>query len=348
MNLPRLFTQRRSAPTASLALLSLVFLALANPVHAAPGWEQRAVSGPSPRCEFGFAYDSVRGVSVLFGGSANLSFSAVNRETWEWNGTQWSLKATTGPSARCDNALAFDSNRGVVVSFGGYNGAYLSDTWEWNGTQWQQVIGAGPAARADAFMAFDSNRHVMVLFGGQAATGAILRDTWEYNGAWVLRATGGPPPARWIHRMAFDRARGVVVMYAGASPSALLSDVWEWNGTSWTQRSAGASPARYANAMCFDVVQGASLVYGGQSGFGFGDTPLGDTWKYDGATWTNLQLAGPPARTFTKMVYDESRQRAVLFGGWSGGPLGDTWELLSEIPTPAVKRTWGAVKSVYR
>jgi hypothetical protein len=348
MSLPRGITRHRSAPAMLSGLLSLVFLTHANPVLAASAWEQRPASGPSPRCEFGFAYDSFRGVSVLFGGSSTLDFAAVNSETWEWDGTQWTLRSSTGPSARCDNAMAFDSNRHVVVSFGGYNGVYLGDTWEWDGALWQPVAGTAPAARADAFMAFDSIRNVMVLFGGQAANGGIFRDTWEYNGTWVRRATGGPPPARWIHRMAFDRTRGVVVMYAGANPLAVLSDVWEWNGTSWTQRPDGATPARYANAICFDVVQGASLVFGGQSGFGFGDTPLGDTWKYDGTTWTNLAIAGPPARTFTKMVYDEGRGRAVLFGGWSDGPLGDTWELISEMPTPAIKSTWGRLKSIYR
>src|SRR5262245_41579066 len=274
MNSPRPLTPHVSLPTSLLALLSLIVCLLASPALASV-WEQRAVSGPSPRCEYGFAYDSMRGVSVLFGGSSTLDFASVNSETWEWDGAQWSLRTSAGPSARCDNAMAYDSNRHRVVSFGGYNGVYLGDTWEWDGTQWQQIPGAGPVARADAFMAFDSNRNVMVLFGGQASNGAITRDTWEYNGTWVRRATGGPPAARWIHRMAYDRIRGVVVMYAGANPLGLLSDVWEWNGTSWTQRPDGASPARYANAACYDVVQGATLVYGGQTGFDFGVDPLG-------------------------------------------------------------------------
>src|SRR5262245_16143441 len=111
MNLPRGFTRHRSAPTMWMGVLSLVvLLALANSVLAGPGWLERPTSGPSARCEFGFAYDSFRGVSVLFGGAASLDFASVNSETWEWDGTQWTLRSTTGPSARCDNAMAFDSN----------------------------------------------------------------------------------------------------------------------------------------------------------------------------------------------------------------------------------------------
>src|SRR5688572_17956703 len=49
-------------------------------------WAQRAASGPSPRAEFGLAYDSAREVTVLFGGANNLSFTSVFPDTWEWDG----------------------------------------------------------------------------------------------------------------------------------------------------------------------------------------------------------------------------------------------------------------------
>ncbi|HYM80056.1 MAG TPA: hypothetical protein VEY91_01440 [Candidatus Limnocylindria bacterium] len=302
-------------------------------VLADPQWVDRGVSGPSPRCEYGMAYDSAREITVLFGGSSDLSFTAVNRETWEWDGTQWDLRATTGPSPRCDNAFAYDSARQRTVSFGGYNGVYLGDTWEWDGTAWSQVVVTSPTPRADAFMVFDRTRNVMVLFGGQNATGTIQSDTWEYDGTtWVRRALTGPP-RRWIQRMAFDRDRGVTVMYGGASPTGLLSDTWEWNGTAWNQVNIPGPPARYGNAMCYDVDRRLSLVHGGQSGSNFGANPLGDTWEYDGAVWSERAIAGPPARTFVKMVYDEARRRAVLFGGWANGPLADTWELTNDPPT---------------
>ena len=134
--------------------------------------------------------------------------------------------------------------------------------------------------------------------------------------------------------MAFDRARHVVVMYGGANPLGLLSDTWEWNGTSWTQNPVAGPPARYGNAACYDVARSRTVVFGGQSGFDFGVGPLADTWEYDGTQWTQRPITGPPARTFVKMVYDEARQRAVLFGGWADGPLADTWELVERGKRP--------------
>jgi len=313
------------------SILAGVIFALASASVQAGGveWEQQAVMGPSARSEFGFAFDSNRNVSVLFGGSADLTFTAVNRETWEWNGTAWSLVNMAGPGQRCDHAQAFDSIRNLTVVFGGYNGSFLGDTWEWNGTSWANVPGTAPVPRADSFMPFDSDRGVMVLFGGLAGAG-VRGDTWEYNGTWTQRATTGPP-IRWIQRMAYDSDRGVTVMFGGAHPGGLRGDTWEWNGTSWTQINIPGPPARYGHAMAYDPDRHVTVLFGGQVGFDFGVGPLGDTWEYDGVSWTQVPITGPSARTFVKLVYDSNRHRMVLFGGYNGTQMvNDTWELVSQ------------------
>src|SRR6478752_192482 len=128
--------RKRTTIVSHLHAISLIFalLGVTAPLAASviPQWQQIPAAGPSARGEFGFAFDSARNVSVLFGGSNNLNFNGVNSQTWEWNGTAWNNPSNTGPSTRCDQAMAFDSARGVVVSFGGYRGTYLADTWEWN------------------------------------------------------------------------------------------------------------------------------------------------------------------------------------------------------------------------
>lgn len=293
-------------------------------------WVQRASTGPSPRVEYGFAYDSARGVVVLFGGANNLSFTSVFADTWEWDGSSWSLRATTGPSARCDNAMAFDSDRSVTVSFGGYSGAFFGDTWEWNGATWVLRTSIGPQPRADSFMVYDAARKVMVLFGGLRANNTIAGDTWEYDGVtatWTLRSNAGPPP-RWIARMSYDAARSVTVLFGGAGASGALGDTWEWDGTAWMLRADNGPSARYGNAMAFDHHRGVSLIFGGGTTFGGGDN---QTWEYDGAAaipvWTQHLLPSPSPRTFVKMAFDSARCRMVLFGGYGGAFLQDTWEL---------------------
>ncbi|MDQ5868590.1 MAG: kelch repeat-containing protein [Thermoproteota archaeon] len=59
-------------------------------------WTQKQDIGPSPRYYSSMAYDSSLKRVVLFGGYDGQG----NRDTWEWNGNEWTQMADTGPSAR--------------------------------------------------------------------------------------------------------------------------------------------------------------------------------------------------------------------------------------------------------
>ena len=55
---------------------------------------------------------------------------------------------------------------------------------------------------------------------------------------------------------------------------------------------------------------------------------LGDTWTWDGTTWTQQHPAtAPPARFWASMAYDAATGNVVLFGGRdaSGRDIADTW-----------------------
>jgi hypothetical protein len=67
-------------------------------------WTRLDVGGASPRRGHGMAYDSARGVTVLFGGYHNNP-GGYYGDTWEWDGARWSLRATTGPTARDGHAM---------------------------------------------------------------------------------------------------------------------------------------------------------------------------------------------------------------------------------------------------
>ncbi len=86
--------------------------------------------------------------------------------------TQWTLRATDGPTARMAHAVVYDSARGVTVLFGGWHWVPshledLGDTWEWDGNTWTQRATDGPSPRHDHAMAYDSARGVTVLYGGR-------------------------------------------------------------------------------------------------------------------------------------------------------------------------------------
>jgi len=73
--------------------------------------------------------------------------------------------------------------------------------------------------------------------------------------------------------------------------------------------------------MAYDAAHQRVVLFGGLGG-------SGDTWVWDGTTWTQLTpSASPSARYLHAMAYDAARQRVVLFGGSPGSvAFGDTWE----------------------
>jgi hypothetical protein len=135
-------------------------------------WTQRMVSGPSPRSQHAMAYDAVRGVSVMFGGTSGGS-TGLNGETWEWNGADWTQRMVSGPSPRSQHAMVYDASSGVSVLFGGFVG-----------TAWARQMVNGPSGRSGHAMAYDAARATTVLFGGEYA--GLFGETWE------LRTTCAP------------------------------------------------------------------------------------------------------------------------------------------------------------
>ena len=95
--------------------------------------------------------------------------------------------------------------------------------------------------------------------------------------------------------------------------------------TTWTNLPTPAVPGSRCG---HDLVAtgGPAVLFGGQRN---ATTWLGDTWSFDVATFSWSQhtpASSPRTRTQFEMAYDPGRDRIVLFGGWSGSYLNDTWE----------------------
>lgn len=146
---------------------------------------------------------------------------------------------------------------------------------------------------------------------------------------WQKLATTNDPGPRGVPSMAFDRNIDRVLLFGGIKPRGLGADTWVLAGTNWRQISTPAAPRERAIAsMFFDAKRSRMIVFGGLVILGI----LGDTWELDArtGTWTELlPRVSPPARYGATVVYDEKRQRAVMFGGYSNGRLDDTWEFVS-------------------
>ena len=124
--------------------------------------------------------------------------------------------------------------------------------------------------------------------------------------------------------MAYDPATGNMVLLR--RQRLRLSLTIPGPGTAPTGPSSPRPPPRSARAgaaMAYDPATGNMILFSGASSSGF----LGDTWTWDGTTWTEQSPAtSPPARYGVPMADDPATGNIVLFGGQNNSSfLSDTW-----------------------
>ncbi len=310
--------------SAAAGLVLLVSFGVSGPVFSQqsdPQGDQSAIAvRPSARDGSSMAYDPLRKVVILFGGYDPALRKDVG-DTWKWNGKTWTRVATTGPKARNGAGMAFDVPRNKIVLFGGV-ATYekQADTWTWNGTKWAKVNVKGPEERFDHSMAYYPRHRRVLLFGGWFAS-----DTWEWTGSKWIKI--GADLDRDRVAMAYDKNRGKMVFFGGFGGGDSHGDTWEFNGKAWIKISESGPPARNSAAMAYDEVLKKVVLFGGHNWVGGNLVYYGETWAWNGASWTKVATAGPGGRSGHAMASDTLRKRVVLFGGGRGETrLGDTWE----------------------
>jgi N-acetylneuraminic acid mutarotase len=303
-------------------------------------WTKLSPSGdlPSARNSHCMVYVSTSGKVILFGGM-NIDSDAYFGDTWTYDpaANTWTNLKPAGevPSARAYHAMVYDSASGKVILFGGMDSAtFQNDTWTYDpaANTWTNLKPAGevPSARAYHAMVYDSASGKVILFGG--FDGTDLNDTWTYDptaNAWTnLHPTGSLPPARESHAMVYVSTSGKVILFGGFDGTD-LNDTWTYDPTAnaWTSlKPTGDLPsARSYHSTVYASTSGKLILFGG----GDRSNLIGDFWAYNptASTWTNLKPAGglPSARVWHSMVYDSTSGKVILFGGFDGTDLNDTW-----------------------
>jgi hypothetical protein len=210
------------------------------------------------------AYDSLRGKTIVWGGTLDVFGGGCDPAIWEWDGAAgtWETFATTGEAPPCEVATqmvkyeaAFDSVRGKLLVFAPTSDV-TQDLYEYDTVArvWSRrpALGGTPAIRDRFTMAFDSWRGALVLFGGYLPTDwtAAYGDLWEIDSGFNGR------PAQ-----VFALSHASAGNLAGAAISE-LSARWSAGGTGFggarywlNQRSLPWSSAR---AVCEQPFAGMS------------------------------------------------------------------------------------------
>jgi uncharacterized protein (TIGR03437 family) len=298
-------------------------------------------------------YDPVRQQVVSFGGEDDWASTSDPSQVWAWNGTQWNVTATVTTRPPHGGTVMYDTagSQFIEVATGSYN-----DIWTWDGSSasWiQRTLSPDGPSEVRGVMAYDSVRDQTVLYGGVFDTMFSMGwlsgpYTWIWNGVnWTQTGVPGPNPARTTEAAAFDPVRGQLVLFGGSDTyyqsggpssggSEYFNDTWVWDGIQWTQKTpavpAPNPAARIDHMMVWDGLHQKILLFGGKgatSSGNFAQGAMNDTWTWDGANWTQASPStSPPARGAGALVYDDTRQVVVLYGGYSssGAKLNDMWE----------------------
>ncbi len=238
----------------------------------------------------------------------------------------WTPLVAPAPTPRSDLALAFDPMRGELLVLGGWSGsADLDEKWTFDGVAWQlRTPATSPGPISSHRLAFDAVLGEVLAFGGWNGT-SFLAGTWTWNGTtWTQRTPATSPPARYAHMLAADTARNRIVLFGGYCGSGCaLDDTWEWDGVTWYLQQPSVRPTgRYSAGMVFDQRRGVTMLFGGRTLA----ARVNDAWTWNGSQWTALGTGGPSPRSTPAMSYDPLRQRTVVFGGFAGAYVNDTWE----------------------
>jgi len=318
----------RIALAVSLSALSL----------AAQGWVDRTPTNPSaspgPRRNAAMCWDAAHNYVLMFGGEA-AQYGV--QDTWSWNGTAWTQYSSAvlpniAPAPGYEfEAMVFHPPTNEVVLFAG------NATWTWSGSNWI----ARPSATlptstygSPCFVAMgrDTARGETVFFvsGRFSNQASPTAETYLWDGfAWSPRATSTRPGPSGRVSMAFDPVAGRLLMQITGQGGG-ISTYWEWTGTNWQQRFYTGAPAA-GGAMACDTANTTVVMLDGVL-----DALPNHSWTLaNGSIQRRSTPVEPARRTDAAMAFDPIRGKTLLFGGFNGLELGDTWEF-----TPGASATY--------
>ena len=186
-------------------------------------WTQQSpATSPGPRAWASMSYDSIRNVSVVFGGNSDV---ANFDDTWTWDGANWTQQTPTiSPPQRIGASMVFDPAVQASVLIGGTYSTGNNDTWLWDGSQWTDASstsnsGSGVASgttNASSTMGASSTT------GGEGATSNT--STTGGAGAATSNTSGGSGAAPQPAADAGACAAGLQSCGGGTCDTDLTSD----------------------------------------------------------------------------------------------------------------------------
>ncbi|MBD2699070.1 hypothetical protein IC229_00360 [Spirosoma sp. BT702] len=275
-------------------------------------------TSPEPRHLETVAFDTYRNKLIVYGGATVVNgtlneFTAV----YEWDSFGWKQYDKPGPGGRSGHALVYHKADNVTLLFGGVSEkqqpyTIYYDVWRWNGQDWKQVSSTCPVKEPKAV--YDPVHKRVLVYGDASDKTKFMYgndqqfELWEYSSnAWKKLSTNGPHPDG-PYQITYDNKRQALVMLDWEDGKSV---VWEWTDTQWVKKPVAGPSPRTRYMLAHHPGEGVTYLHGG---FTADRKQIGDFWKWDGKTWTNIETpTSPGLRNSAHLVYDGNR--ILLYGG---------------------------------
>lgn len=294
---------------------------------------------PLPRAAVAFVTDPVNKAVWMFGG-LNQFGDGYYEDLWRYQNGNWGLiEPTENAPLGCGSGSAdVDTDRQKLVVVCGGNVVHELDLKELKWTKTSELKTA-PTGRRLAHVVYDPVLKKTVLFGG-FDTVNYRNDTWLWDGSTWTEVKKNRADARSNAAMWFDPTLKKIVLYGGIGrpqPENTIrrySDMWSFDGNNgWTKMSDVTTPGeRYDARVLVDPRNNRVMLYGGiridqVDEKGRKQVFADDLWEWNGSRWTKITNAVnlPSARQAFGLSYDPISDRIVMFGGYNGLFLSDTW-----------------------
>ena len=241
-------------------------------------------------------------------------------------------------TARGYHQMAYDSDTGLIILYGGTTGYWLDkkfqshETWIYDPSTnaWKSMQPPeNPGGFTGGDMVYNSKAKCSIL--------SIISDnfaelqTWAYyteSNTWKRLANG--PESMFGQRLAYDEESDRVIMFGGYNMGTdkLFAETWVYdlNSDTWTNMNPDPHPeARNYHGMTYDLKADRVVVWAGDTG---GKSNY-SVWTYDYNTnsWEehSAENANPPKlRSYMSLAYNESMGKIIMYGGKNGGN-NETW-----------------------
>lgn len=193
----------------------------------------RPANSPDARASYGMAFDSKRGMVLLFGGFTEDRYF---NDLWGYDPAQnsWHIQPAAGeaiPEARGAMGFSYDEGNDVFVLYGGFSDkGFFGDTWVYDPAdgKWKEMKPEHHPPPVRTRMVYDNTTRQSIFFGGDVTYPESAEPGVEvYDGAWMydysenswqkvsIDENSRHPQKRSLHAIAYNTATSTLILFGG-------------------------------------------------------------------------------------------------------------------------------------